>query len=389
MAKKRGLRSRNVPKGGSPSLLVDGVVVFGILVSLGLIAVSVALNFRMGYRSADSELDGKLYGAGAAFGDCLKALAPFMMSWGLRKGDPLAVASAVILFGVCSGYSFVSALGFAAEHRASKAGVAQVELDSYGDRRSQTKRLEEALSFYGPQRSAREVESGISAKLSERTWSGGQTVGALSRNCTVDRKSTRAGCEIVAKLKVELSAATEVERLTAELRTLSEKSLAMGGGGAKVAADAQVEVLADIVKLISEAVRREHIGLGLSILLACFIEVGSGLGLFMVTTPWREKGGEQEGIDEKAGRRKRALGHVDAYMMECIEPGERMLSVRALHGDYVRWCLVNNLFGYSEAEFSKRFSALALDAGIEVTTRSQRSYYRGVRLIGGVKGDTA
>lgn len=374
--------SKRVRKQENPrSLVVDAVVLFGIVVSLGLIAVSVALNFRMGLRSADTELDGKLYGAGAAFGDCLKAIAPFMMSWGMRNGDWLAAVSAVVLFAVCTTYSFVSALGFAAEHRAGKAGSAQVQVDGYGDVRRERKRIEESLSFHGPQRSARQVEDDITAKFKERVWTGGQTVGALSRDCSVDRKSTRAACEAVAKLRVELAAAEEVERLTAELGGLS--------GAVNVSpltSDAQVDVLSDLVNLVTDAVAKDHIGLALSILLACFIEVGSGVGLFMVTTPWRStevKGGGKETST------RRSLGHVDAYMLARIEPGEGMLSEKVLHEDYVRWCLRINVVAYSEAEFSKRLSSLANDAGIEATTRSERVFYRKIRLTGGVNGGLA
>ncbi|HEX2842058.1 hypothetical protein [Hyphomicrobium sp.] len=353
-------------------------MVFGILVSLGLIAVSVALNFRMGFRSADTELDGKLYGAGAAFGDSLKAIAPFMMSWGFRNGDVLAAISAVMLFSICTVYSFVSALGFAAEHRANKAGSAQVALDGYGDLRAEKKRLEQSLTFYGPQRSPTEVEDAIAAKLKERTWTGGRTVGALSSDCTVDRKSTRAACETVAKLNVELSAAREVERLNNELRTVMGKSSAQGAE-APSTADAQVDALAGVVHLVTEAVTKDHIGLGLSILLACFVEVGSGVGLFMVTTPWRAKAAAVEG---KPGS-KRMLGHVDAYMLARIGPGEGMLSMKTLHEDYIRWCLRTHLVAYAEAEFAKRFVALADEAGLQITTRGQREYCRQVRLAEG------
>lgn len=353
-------------------------MVFGILVSVGLIAVSVALNFRMGLRSADTALDGKLYGAGAAFGDCLKAIAPFMMSWGMRNGDWLAAASAVVLFGICTTYSFVSSLGFAAEHRASKQSAAQVHVDDYGDVRKERKRLEEALTFHGPQRSAREVEDNITAKLKERVWAGGQTVGVLSKDCFLDRKSTRAACEQVANLKVELAASQHVESLTAELRGLSDAPNA-----APLTSDAQVDVLAGVVNIVTDAVAKEHIGLVLSILLACFIEVGSGVGLFMVTTPWRTTEAKGAG---KASNGRLSLGHVDAYMLARIEPGEGMLSEKALHEDYRRWCLSTSAVAYAETEFSKRFFNLATEAGVRMTTRSQRVYFLDVRFAGGAKG---
>ena len=357
------------------------MVVFGILVSLGLIAVSVALNFRMGFRSAETELDGKLYGAGAAFGDCLKAIAPFMMSWGVRNGDVLAAASSVVLFGICTSYSFVSSLGFAAEHRAGKAGAAQVELEAYGDLRAEKRRIENALAFHGAQRSVEEVEAAIAASLRERVWSGGQTVGAVSRGCSLDRKVTRAVCETVAKLKVELSAAREVRRLTDALEEVANRQASSGDTAVPTTADAQVDVLVGVAGLLTDAVGRDHVSLALSVLLACFIEVGSGVGLFMSTTPWRAKAatGRKETDSESGGKRR--LGHVDAYMLARIEPGDGVLTIQEVHGEYGRWCLDTGAVAYSEAEFSKRFLMLAREAGIDVTTRAQILCFRDVRLV--------
>lgn len=384
MVKRRGLRSKRARElQNQRSLLVDAVVVFGIVVSLGLIAVSVALNFRMGLRSADTELDGKLYGAGAACGDCLKAIAPFMMSWGLRHGDVLSAAAAVALFGICTSFSFVSSLGFAAEHRSSKAGTAQAQVDGYGDVRKERKRIEDALAFQGPQRSVREVQDEIAFRLKQRVWAGGQAVGVLSDNCAVDRKSTRAACEEVAKLKVELAASNEVQRLTAALQ---HPSLQSREHVTPLTSDAQVDALAGVFGLVTDAVKKEHIGLALSILLACFIEVGSGVGLFMVTTPWRAK--EVEAA-KTLSVPKKVLGHVDTYMLARIEPGEDLLSVKVLHEDYARWCLSINAVAYTEAEFSKRLDVLAGEAGIATTTRAQRPYLVDVRLAGVAKGDMA
>jgi hypothetical protein len=350
------------------------VVVFGIIVSLGLIAVSVALNVRMGYRSADSETDGRLYGIGAGLGDCLKAIAPFMLSWSLRHRDVLAAISAAALFGICTGYSFIAAFGFAAEHRANKAGVVQGNMDSYGDLRGEKKRLEGRLAFLGPQRSSREVEHAVKAVFSQRAWAGGQTVGALSGECTVNRKSTRSACERVANLQAELVRAQEAEQAASDLRAVFAKL--EGRNNVSVAVDPQVDALAKVANLVTGVPGKEEIGLALSFLLACFIEVGSGVGLYMATTPWRMRGEGSLGAE----RRPRALGHVEGYMLERVEPGDGLMSVRALHDDYVRWCRRRNEVPYTETEFALRFSETAKDVGLEVTSRGQREYYRNIRV---------
>lgn len=347
--------------------------------SLGLLAVSVALNFRMAYRSADSDLDGKLYGAGAAFGDCLKAVAPFMASWGARHGDVLAALSAVALFGICTGYSFTAALGFAAEHRATKEAAALGGMESYADLRSEKKRLEDRLTFLGLQRSSAEVESAVAALLRQRVWTGGQTVGGLSEDCGIDRKSTRTVCEAVAKLKVELARAQQVEDFTADYQAVLRKLASTDAGSSVSSADAQVDALVRMAGALTVGMSKDEVALWLSLLLASFIEVGSGAGLFMVTTPWRVKPvGKLEG--HKRGKPQR-LGHVDAYMLERIEPGEGVLAEAELFEDYVRWCRKGKAVAYAEAEFACRFAELGAGAGLAATSRGRRLFYRGVQLI--------
>lgn len=365
-------------EGSRRNLTVDAVVVFGILVSIGLIAVSVALNVRMGYRSADSDVDGKLYGLGAGLGDCLKAISPFMASWGIRQGDLLAVASATVLFIICTGYSFMASLGFAAEQRAGRAGVAQGAIDSYGDLRAEKTRLQDRLAFLGPQRSVSAVEADIKAIFSSRAWKDGPTVGVVSADCTLNRKATRTACERVAKLQVERESAAAAEEVASSLEALLARFAGRSNQPVVQTIDAQVDALAKVAGLVA-AVGKEQIGLGLSLLLACFIEVGSGLGLYMVTTPWRVRNTSAKLESPAKGVGKR-LGHVDAYMLARVLPGNDLLSESALHADYVRWCRMRNEVAYVKDEFVRRFARLAAECGLESTTRGTRVHYRNVRL---------
>lgn len=363
-------------------------MVFGILVSVCLIAVSVALNVRMGFRSAETELDGKLYGAGAGLGDCLKAVAPFMLSWGIRHGDVLAVLSAGALFAVCTGYSFVAALGFAAEQRAGKAGIVQAGIDSYKDLRLEKTRLEERLRFLGEQRTGREVQQAIEAVLSKPVWKGGQTVRAVSASCTLNRKATRIACEDVAKLQEEKARADEADAVRAKLDGAAVKLEQRDGVAVVSSSDAQLEVLVELASMVSDAIKKEHVGLGLSLMLALFLELGSGLGLYMVTTPWRTRAHQQVETGKSDALKPKRLGHVDAFMLACVEAGEGRVSADMLHGHYVRWCGEGGLVPYKSTEFAKRLAKLAEEVGLDATTRSGRVQYRNVRLAG-VKGALA
>lgn len=376
MGRKSGPRSRTALAHERLAWsFLDTVVVFGVLVSLGLIAVSVALNYRMGYRSADNAFDGTLYGTGAACGDCLKAIAPFMASWGLRHGDMLAASSAAIVFLVCTTFSFVSAVGFAAEHRSVKHAAAQGGQDAYGDYRREKERLEAKLTFLGQQRSVSEVEGAITVALQQRVWANGPTVGTWTEHCRLDRKQTRSNCETVARLKTERARAIDYADTNIKLGELITQARKSGQTKAIAATDPQVESVQKTLDMLSAVVAKEQIALALALLLALFIEIGSGVGLFIATTPWRNREGAGP-ITRSSSR----LGHVDAFMLDVMVPGEGLADEQQIYAAYIAWCSRRGNVPYKLKEFASRLAALAIDAGLETTFRGQRRHYRNVQL---------
>lgn len=116
-----GTSSRGVRSGSADrDYVTDAMVVAAVLVSVGLIAVSVTLNARMAYRSADTVFDAWVYALAAGFADALKAYAPFAVHAGWRNRDVVAVIAALTVFVTVTAYAF-SEVGFALLHRASSA----------------------------------------------------------------------------------------------------------------------------------------------------------------------------------------------------------------------------------------------------------------------------
>lgn len=376
MMRRRGKRLRGARRRSGSSLAVDAVVVVGVAVSIGLIAVSALLNFRMGYRSADTEFDGLVYGAGAGLGDALKAIAPFMLHVGVRNRDWLAVVAAAIIFGVFSIYSFTAALGFAADHRATKAGVAQGAIDSRKDARAEKTRLESRLLLLGPQRPSKEISSQIEATFREPAYRGGKSVDQVSARCTLNRNSTRERCAAIGKLETELARAEEAERLGEQVKALRE-TLA-GQGEVVETADVQVDALQRMSGKVSLALAPEDIGLGLSVLLALFVELGSGLGLYVSTTPWRGKPMMETSVQ---GRKEQRLGHVDGFVMARLAADEDgSATMEALFAAYAAWCGDKGFVPYNRKEFRERFNALANEAGMRVQVRKGMELFTGIRL---------
>lgn len=178
------------PEQDSP-WLTNTLVVIGIGVSIGLIVVSAVLNFRVGYRTADTEFDGWVYGLGAGMADALKAIAPFVALWGWRNKDNLAVGAATVVFLVFSAYSFSAALGFAAHHRVVKQGEESGAFEKRKDTRAEFDRIDTRLKGLGVQRSEGEIDKSIAAILARPVGERQRTVDQISSKCTLNRR-TRA-----------------------------------------------------------------------------------------------------------------------------------------------------------------------------------------------------
>jgi hypothetical protein len=73
------------------------------------------------------------YGLGMGGADILKAMCPFVASWGRRNKDWLAATAAAAVFVVVTGYSLSAGYGFAAQHRVFKQGERTTAIEQRGD----------------------------------------------------------------------------------------------------------------------------------------------------------------------------------------------------------------------------------------------------------------
>jgi hypothetical protein len=94
----------------------------GSVVAIGLIAVSVLMNFRFGQLLGKTEWDGLIYGLTGACADGLKTLLPFVIAgaWTARRIGSATAAG--LLFLIFTAYSVTSGLGLAAINRSELAG---------------------------------------------------------------------------------------------------------------------------------------------------------------------------------------------------------------------------------------------------------------------------
>ncbi|ODA66143.1 hypothetical protein A7A08_02996 [Methyloligella halotolerans] len=349
------------------------MVVGGILMSLGLIAVSATLNFRMAYRMADSELDGLIFGSGAALADGLKAMLAFFAWSAWRKGEWLAVTAGAVLFVVCSSYSLTAGIGYAAQLRAHSEAVRVSSAQARSAVMAEITRLEARQEQLGVQRSKQEISADIQTVYARVL--GKTTVGKYSQNCTTGGNWSRHSCAEEAALQLELTRAEEAEKIGQRLTEMRAELSLLGASGAEGRSDPQLVALSNISKSAGWTTDQDSVRLSLLILVGSLFELGSSLGLYVATVPWRKSGPGEVGSS-------REIGAVEEFALERLEPRQgEGLSISALFGDYLRWAAGSGAAALAEADFRDRFRELATDCGLPTRRNRSQLFFPNVGLI--------
>ncbi len=242
----------------------------GVIVTLGLVAVSVLMNFRFGQSLGRTDWDGLVYGLASACADGFKVILPFAIMAAWTTGRRVAASAGGALWLVFTGYSMTSSLGHSAVNRAETTSERRHQIADYRDvRRTIEVKLKEreGLAAFRPMGA---VEAQL--KAAERSHRFERTQG-----CTDVSRSDGGYCEQIARLRVELAIgkrAREIEEEIARLRT------ELGGAGAAAKSehgDAQTALLGEL-----SGIAENYVRLTLTVLVSVMVELGSGLGLYVV-----------------------------------------------------------------------------------------------------------
>jgi len=345
------------------SALTHLVVLSGILVSLGLIAVSATLNFRMAYRMSDSELDGLIFGSGAALADGLKAMLAFFIFWAWRQREWLAVTAGSLLFVVCTGYSLTAGIGYAAQLRAHSEAVRTDAAETRSAVTAEIERLEARQQELGVQRGTAEISADLETIYARVL--GKTTVGKYSENCTTGGNWSRHSCAEAAALRLELTRAEEAEQIAQQLAETRAELKSLGAIGAEGRSDPQLAALSGIAMTSGLNANQAGVRLALLLLVGCLFELGSGLGLYVATVPWRKR-------HDRRRKTWREVGDVEEFAVERLVPRRGVgLTGAALFGEYAKWTASIGADALSEPEFRDRLVRLAQDCGLP--TRYERT----------------
>ncbi len=359
-------------------LVTNALAVGGVLLSLGLIAVSAMLNFRMAYRMGDTALDGWVYGSGASVADGLKAMLPFFVWWAWCKREWVAAGVGGLLFVVFTAYSFTAGMGYAAQLRASSEGIRLSAAEARADLEDEEARVVARLDKLGVQRGEEEIAAGLEAVFARVL--GKTTVGAYSKNCTMARNWSRHSCAEAAELRQELARADGSAALRGQLDEVRKRLRKLGEEGAGGGGDPQLAALEAMAHQLGWPVNQKGVRLALLVLVGLLFELGSGLGFYVATVPWRSGGVMERTLEPVKAAVK--PGNVEEFALARLAPARgKGVTNTAVFQDYVEWCRGRGEAPWGEADFLARFSEMASACKLKVRQRGANVMYMGVKLV--------
>jgi hypothetical protein len=371
----------------------------GVTAAAVLLLVSAAMNWRFGYTLGKSDFESQLYGGASAAADCFKALLPFFFFAALRNRSYSQALGGALLFAVCFSYSLTSSLGFAALNRADSTGSRALKAETHQDLRAELDRSRDAMKVLPPHRPAGTVTGEIEAFKQNGRWlASGECSNATSTK-------SMSYCEGFFKLKAELGAAEQADKLEAKITQIRARLGEQDAESVLKATDPQSQVLAGLTGRSTEEIQTS-----LTVLIALLVELGASLGFYTAFSYWRVF--DVKGLPASAPVRMVAavpafapalprIAAVPDYSDPDLEPAQPKTDVElyfdervakengssvtalALYDDYCQWCEARVKQPLGLPIFTRRFS----DLGVQKAKVAGRIRYMDVRLLHGSSDD--
>lgn len=346
--------------------------VVGVTVTLGLIFVSLVMNFRFGQSLGRTEMDGLVYGLASACADGFKVVLPFaiMSAWhGKRR---IASAAAAALWLVFTAYSMTSSLGHSSVNRAETAGERRHQIADYKDGRRQIElklKEREALPTFRPMAA---LEAELKARSRDHRFE-------RSLGCNQVERIDAQFCDGVTKLDAERGIARRAAEIDKDLERMRAELSTAGSSAKSDQSDAQTAMIREVT-----GVAESYVRLALTVLVSIMIELGSGLGLYVVLG--RKESGQTEivPVEGEPGRMSRWMrlirrSHEDAWFRSAVvRVDEAYANEIELYRDYCLWIVKH---GFGPALSLSDFRDWLRSKGLGEPMRKRgRIYYVGIRL---------
>lgn len=337
--------------------------------AIAMAAVSAALNYLFLFSLGKTPVEGHALGTASVAADILKTLLPFFIAWSWQAKRFMAVVSGLAMFVFFAGFSFLSAIGFAADNRLVLLDRRDTATVAYASVQHDLDQLKNQLSALPRHRATAVVAEEIEGHRQNLRW-------IATKECReATEPSSRKYCTVHFALRAELAASNEAMRLRAEISVHQTQADTLRQSGAVQDRDPQTAILSRMFGWEQDTVR-----LALIIAVALLVEIGASLGLFLAS------GHRREGApaEEAPHREPPHAGSVEDFCLEALSASPRSaLAKDELLAGYQAWCLREGHTPLDAAFFAAAFSAIADEIGL----LRDPVGYRGIALNGA--GDDA
>lgn len=340
--------------------------ILGICAALVMCAVSGAMNYLFMASLGKTPLEGQVLGAASAAADVLKALLPFFIAWSWAAGRMVAAVSGTLAFMFFAGFSLLSAIGFAADNRGTLVDGREGISQTYNRVQHSLGEAEASRSTLPAHRPAAVVTEEIGVHRQNRRWS------ATKECANATESESRAFCAEYFRLRAELAAAQESERLSDQIATMQAESAKLRESGAGQDSDPQTSLLSRITGQKPEPVR-----LALTIAVALLVEIGASLGLFLASGHLARPVSAPPALQAA-----KPAGCVEEFCLEALAAAPRSSqTANELYGGYQGWCAGKDLAALDAGEFRATFAAIADAIGLA----QDGAGYGGITLTSGTR----
>ncbi len=356
---------------------------FGWCLWLLAIAASGAMNAFAGYGLGRSVVEGLVLASLSVAADGWKAMAPLYISMLVRRGSFGTVLFSSMIWLACFVYAVGSAIGFAGLNRAVTTGGRDSLRAAYTNTMNEMGEVRAQRAQSSEQRSSSELEETIKAAL--LTPVGGRgTVGSISDDCAQDNSRTRDACVAIARLRITLARANDVDRMRQRFAELEAESQRLSKAGGNAAGDPQEQLIA---KLSGGWVKVGDVGLLLVLTLVAMVELISAFGPVVLgefVRGHREPNGSSPIRDQNLGGRQvegQLVGDVYEFLAKCVQPApDESIAVNTLVKRYTVWCQDTGHAALGEHVFVSEFDRIC-SSDLEGRVKRLGFRVKGLRVL--------
>ena len=340
----------------------------GVLLSLGFICLSAAINWRYGLSLSNDPIDQTIYAATSLLCDIGKALLPFFFWWALERSRPLQATISAVFWLACTAYSLSSAAGFVEMNTTTQAGTVSSNRNEHAELEALTQRKRLQLEKLGTVAPAGVLATRIKGLHDDPRW-------VHTKLCNEPRtRPDKTFCDEVAGLNLEREKAEAAERLESEIGTARVRLNQLSASAQSKAADPRVGLVTRLFQSDQSRVQ-----LILSLLFVIVLELGSGLGLFIATSHGQLSTKRASGARQSEEPAIPPVGNVAKFARSCLTgKSGAAIGTAELYDRYRAWCREYDMRSVDRSCFGDAFAQLATVIGVEHAEKEGELVFAGL-----------